>query len=328
MPANRVLVTVTHIHDREAPYLRRLEAEGLEVVRRIGQRGKLTEDELIEALPGVFATLAGSEPYTERVFQHAPDLRIVSRWGVGFDAIDVAAATRHRVAVCTAAGANHEAVADYAFALMAALQRGLVRNHRLITSGAWRTDFHPGLWRATVGIVGLGRIGQAVARRCRGFDMRILAYEPNPDFVFVRQHGIELVALEDLLRQSDLVTLHCPGGTETAHLVNRERLRLMKPTAYLVNTARGSLVDEAALFEALTSGWIAGAGLDVFEHEPLVESPLFGLDHVLLSPHVAGVDYASEVAMANRAIDSILAVRRGQAPPADCVLNPEAVGVH
>jgi len=325
MPANRVLVTVTHIHDREAPYLQRLEAEGLEVVRRIGKQGKLTEDELIQTLPGAFATLAGSEPYTERVFQSAPGLRVVSRWGVGFDAIDLAAATRHGVAVCTAAGANHEAVADYAFALMGALQRGLVHNHRLITRGVWRTDFRPGLSRATVGIVGLGRIGQAVARRCRGFDMRILAYEPNPDFVFVRAHWIEIVSLEDLLRQSDLVTLHCPGGSDTRHLINRERLRLMKPTAHLVNTARGSLVDEAALCEALTSGWIAGAGLDVFEREPLTDSPLFELDNVLLSPHVAGVDYASEVAMANRAIDSILAVRRGQAPPSDCLLNPEAL---
>jgi D-3-phosphoglycerate dehydrogenase / 2-oxoglutarate reductase len=325
MTANRVVVTVTHMHDREAPYLRRLEGEGLEVVRRIGKRGKLTENELIEALPGAFATLAGSEPYTERVFQSAPDLRIVSRWGVGFDAIDLAAATRHRVAVCTAVGANHDAVADYTFALMCALQRGLLQNHRLITQGKWRTEFRPGLWRATVGIVGLGRIGQAVARRCRAFDMRILAYEPAPDFVFVRQHGIELASLEDLLRQADLVTLHCPASSATRHLINRDRLPLMKPSAFLVNTARGSLVDEEALYEALAARRLAGAGLDVFEREPLTASPLFELDNVILSPHVAGVDYASEVAMANCAIDAILAVRRGVAPPADCLLNPASL---
>jgi phosphoglycerate dehydrogenase-like enzyme len=325
MPANRVLVTVRQLYDREAPYLRRLEAAGLEVVRTTGKDGKLTEDELIEALPGVFGTLASTEPYTARVFARAPDLRIVARWGVGYDAIDVAAATRHRVAVCTAVGGNHEAVADYAVALMCALQRGLLPNHRLITHGLWRTEFRPSLWRATVGIVGLGRIGRAVARRCRGFEMRILACEPAPDVVFVHEHGIELTSLEDLLRRADLVTLHCPASPETRHLINRERLALMSPTAYLINTARGALIDEAALYEALTTGRLAGAGLDVFEREPLPASPLFALDNVLLSPHVAGVDRTSEVGMANVAIDAILAVRRGEVPAAACLLNPEAL---
>jgi len=325
MGANRVLVTVTHIHDREASYLLRLENAGLEVVRRLGKAGKLSEDEVIEALPGVFATLAGSEPYTERVFRSAPDLRIIARWGVGFDAIDVAAATRHGVPVCTAVGANHEAVADYAVALMCALQRGLLQNHRLITSGAWRTEFRPGLWQATVGIVGLGRIGRAVARRCRGFEMTILAFEPLPDPGFVREHGIELVPLDELLRRADLVTLHCPASAENRHLINRERLALMKPSAYIINTARGALVDEAALYEALTTGRLAGAGLDVFEREPLTASPLFALDNALLSPHLAGVDETSEAAMANRAIDAILAVRRGEAPGPECLINPEAL---
>jgi phosphoglycerate dehydrogenase-like enzyme len=323
--ANRVLVTVAQIYKREAAYLQRLEAAGLEVVRTIGAAGRLTEDELIEALPGAFATLASSEPYTERVFRSAPDLRIVARWGVGFDAVDLPAATRRGVVVCTAVGANHEAVADYAFALLCALQRGVVANHRLLTGGAWRTEFRPGLWRATVGIVGLGRIGQAVARRCRGFDMRILAYEPYPDREFVRRHDVELVALDDLLRRADLVTLHCPASPDTRHLIDRRRLALMKPTAYLVNTARGALVDESALHEALRTGRLAGAGLDVFEREPIRESPLFALDNVLVSPHIAGIDETSEAAMADRAIDAILAVRRGQAPAAECLLNPDAL---
>jgi phosphoglycerate dehydrogenase-like enzyme len=325
MTARRVLITVPHTYQRDAPYLRRLEAAGLEVERRMGKGGKLTEDELRDALPGAFATLASSEPYTERVFRDAPELRIVARWGVGFDAIDVDAATRHGVVVCTAVGANHEAVADYAVSLMCTLQRGLVRNHRLITGGQWKTEFRPGLWRATVGIVGLGRIGQAVARRCRGFAMTILAYEPYPDRDFVREHGIELVSLEELLRRADLVTLHCPATPENRHLINRERLALMKPTAHLVNTARGSLVDETALHEALGTGRIAGAGLDVFEKEPLFDSALFGLDNVVLSPHVAGIDETSEIAMADRAIDAILAVWRGEPPPRECVVNPEVL---
>lgn len=322
MAAPRVLMTVPHIHDREAPYLRRLEAAGFEVVRRIGKNGKLTEDELIEALPGVFGTLAASEPYTARVFERAPELRVVARWGVGYDAIDLEAATRHGVAVCIAAGGNHEAVADYAFALLCALQRGLRANHRLITQGVWRTEFRPAIWRATVGIVGLGRIGKGVVRRCRGFDMRIFATEPAPDMAFVREHGIELMPLAALLAEAQIVTLHCPLSPATHHLINRERLALMKPGAYLINTARGPLVDETALYEALTSGRLAGAGLDVFEHEPLTASPLFALDNVLLSPHIAGVDLISEVGMADRAIDAILAVRHGRPPAAEGLLNP------
>ncbi len=325
MAADRVLVTVTHIQDREAPYLKRLESAGLEVVRARGKQGKLAEDELIEALPGCFAALAGSEPYTERVFASAPDLRVVARWGVGFDAIDLDAATRHRVAVCTAVGSNHEAVADYAFALMCALQRGLRHNTRMVMQGVWRTEFRPAIWRSTVGIVGLGRIGKAVARRCRGFDIRLLATEPAPDLAFVREHGVELLPLEALLRAADVVTLHCPASPATRYMINRERLALMKPGAYLINTARGPIVDEVALYEALASGRIAGAGLDVFEQEPLTSSPLFALDTVLLSPHQAGVDLISEVAMADRAIDAILAVRQGRAPAGECLLNPGAL---
>jgi phosphoglycerate dehydrogenase-like enzyme len=328
MAPNRVLVTLPRLYRREAPYLQRLTDAGLEVERTIGRSGgKLTEEELIRALPGVFATLASSEPYTEEVFKRAPELRLVSRWGVGFDAIDVAAATRHGVAVCTAVGANHEAVADYAVGMMCALQRGLLANHRLLTTGHWQAEIRPGIWRATVGIVGLGRIGQAVARRCRGFEMRILAYETAPNLAAVRELGVELVPLDVLLRQADIVTLHCPSTPETRHLMNRERLALMKPTALLINTARGPLVDEAALHQALTSGRPAGAGLDVFEQEPLTSSPLFALDNVLVSPHVAGMDLTSEVAMANRAIDSIIAVWRGQPPPTECLLNPDALAV-
>jgi D-3-phosphoglycerate dehydrogenase len=325
MTANRVLVTVPPLYDREAPYLRRLESAGLEVVRVIGRDRRLSEDELIDALPGVVGTLAGSEPYTERVFKSAPDLRVIGRWGVGFDAIDVEAATRHHVAVCVAAGGNHEAVADYAFALMAALQRGLRDNTTMVCAGRWATTFRPGLWRATVGIVGLGRIGKAVARRCRGFEMRILAAEPAPDMAFVREHAIELLPLEDLLRRADLVTLHCPLSPATRHMIDRARLALMKPTAYLVNTARGPLVDEEALHQALASNRIAGAGLDVFEQEPLGRSLLTTQESVLLSPHVAGVDLTSEVGMAERAIDNILAVWEGRAPAPECLLNPDAV---
>jgi D-3-phosphoglycerate dehydrogenase len=160
--------------------------------------------------------------------------------------------------------------------------------------------------------VGIGqRIGKAVARRCRGFEMRVLAYDAAPDIAFAREHGIRFVPLDTLLSEADIVTLHAPHTPETENLINHERLALMKPTAYLVNTARGGLVDEVALCEALASGRLAGAGLDVFRKEPPTASPLLDLANVVLSSHSAGSNATSEAAGANRCIDSILAMARG-----------------
>ncbi len=313
-----------HLGERAIPYVERLEREGFEVVPNPTGRW-LTEDELVRILPGVFATIAGIEPYTGRVFEAARDLKIVARYGVGYDKVDVAAATRHGVAIALAVGTNHEAVADSTFTLMAAVMGNVLRHHLRVSRGEWRMDLHPGLWRATVGIVGLGRIGKAVARRCRGFEMRILAFDVAPDVAFVEAQGIQLVPLDTLLREADVVTLHAPLTPETENLMNRERLALMKPGAYLVNTARGGLVDEAALYVALTSGRLAGAGLDVFRQEPPTASPLLGLENVVLSPHSAGTNVTSEAAVANRCIDSILELAHGDGPDPQYLLNPEVL---
>jgi D-3-phosphoglycerate dehydrogenase len=320
----KILWAVSHLGEREIPFIRRLEEAGFEVVRN--SLGRVySEDELITALPGAFATVASVEPYTERVFQAARDLRVVARYGVGYEMIDVAAATRHGVVVAMAFGTNHETVADCTLALMAALVRNVVANHLRMKSGGWRSDTCLGLWRSTVGIIGLGRIGKAVARRCRGFEMEILAYDPVQDTAFAREHGVTFVPLETLLRRADIVTLHGPHTPLTENMINRDTLALMKPTAFLVNTARGGLVDEAALYEALTSGRIAGAALDVFKVEPPVNSPLLTLDNVILSPHVAGGDLPTEARVANRCIDSIIALARGENPGAEYLLNPEVL---
>ncbi len=318
----KVLMALYQLGERVNPYIARLEREGFEVVRNLVGRC-LTEEEMVGILPGVFATVAGIEPYTERVFQAGRELRIVARYGVGYDKVDVAAATRHGVAVAMAFGTNHEAVADSTLTLMAAVVGNVVRHHLLVSRGGWGMDLRPGLWRATVGIVGLGRIGKAVARRCRGFEMRILAYDVVPDVAFAQENGIHLVPLDALLREADIVTLHAPHTPETENLINRDRLALMKPGAYLVNTARGGLVDEGALYEALVSGRLAGAGLDVFKREPPAGSPLLGLDNVLLSPHCAGSNKTSEAAVVNRCIDSIVERARGVGPGPEYLLNPE-----
>jgi phosphoglycerate dehydrogenase-like enzyme len=320
----KVLMATYQLGDRGLPFTRRLEEAGLEIVRNPFKR-ILTEAELIERLPGVVATFASTEPYTDRVFQAAPDLEVVARYGVGYDQIDVKAATRHGVLVAMTFGMNHEAVADSAFTMMAALIYGSVPLHHRVRAGGWGFDVRLGLWRLTVGIVGLGRIGKAMARRCKGFEMRVLAYDIRPDHAFIAAHGLEFVPLDTLLRESDVVTLHIPHTSETTDFMNRERLALMKPTAYLVNTSRGGVVDEEALHAALTARTITGAALDVFKKEPPIGSPLLGLDNVLLSPHCAGANATSEMASGNRVVESILAVARGGAPEPEYLLNPEII---
>jgi D-3-phosphoglycerate dehydrogenase len=320
----KVLVCVNQLAGREAPYLQRLRDAGFTV--ELNRLGRLYgEDELIAALDGVYATIAGGEPYTERVFAAAPGLRVVARFGVGYDKVDVEAATRHNVVVAMAFGANHESVADGAFALMAAIAGDVVNRDALVRRGGWGSAFHQGLWRATVGIIGLGRIGRAVARRCRGFDMRVLAYDIAPDPAYASAHGISMVPFEELLRQSDFVTLHAPHTHLSENMINAASLALMKPTACLINTARGALVDETALADALRARRIAGAGIDVFRREPPAGSPLLGLENIVLTPHSTGMDETAEAAMCNRCIDSILAIAGGMPPGEEYVLNPQTL---
>jgi D-3-phosphoglycerate dehydrogenase / 2-oxoglutarate reductase len=322
--SGRIVLCVNHLAEREAPYLKRLEDAGFTIDRN--RLGRLyTEEELLTVLPGAFATIAGGEPYTERVFAAAPELRVVARFGVGYDKVDVAAATRHGVAVAMAFGANHESVADGAFALMAAVAGDIVARDRMVRTGGWGAAFHQGLWRATVGVVGLGRIGRAFVRRCKGFDMHVLGYDPLPDMAYAAEAGIELVPFDELLGRSDFVSLHAPHTPETEDMIDRRALGLMKPTAYLINTARGALIDEDALADALRARRIAGAGIDVFKRTPPVGSPLLELDNIVLTPHSTGMDIHAEQAMCNRCIDSILAIARGEDPGAEFVLNPEVL---
>jgi D-3-phosphoglycerate dehydrogenase len=323
---SKVLVALPTVHGHLHGALERLRVAGCEIV--FNPHGRmLREDELAAALRDVVATIAGTEPYTERVFAAAPQLKVVARSGVGYDAIDVAAATRHRVAIAMGFGANHNAVADFAFSLMAALASKLIPYHALVADGRWQRSAHMPLWQATTGIIGLGRIGQALARRCRGFEMRVLAYDVLPDAGFAQQHGVELVDLATLFAAADFISVHAPHTAETHAIVSRERIALMKPTAFLINTARGGLVDEAALAEALRDGRIAGAGLDVFEVEPLpLDSPLRDLPNVVMTPHCAGSSIDAIAAMADRCVDNALALLHDRNPGADYVLNPEVIG--
>ncbi|MGI9420815.1 MAG: phosphoglycerate dehydrogenase [Geminicoccaceae bacterium] len=321
----RVLVTIPWFKDRPVPEFERLRAEGCDILLNSQERA-YDEAELIEAIPGIDATIAGSEPYNDNTLAAATSLKVIARVGVGYDMIDVEAATRHHVPVAMAFGTNHEAVADHAFALLAAACNQLPTYHQQIVNGGWGARFHRSLWQGTIGIIGLGRIGRALARRCAGFEMRILAHDIALDSGYAEANGIEMVDLETLLKESDFVSVNAPHTPLTDKLINAERLALMKPTAYLVNTARGGLVDEADLTEALRARRIAGAGLDVMAVEPLpAGSALRELDNVLLTPHCAGVSDKAVTMMLERCIDSVLAIKSGGAPPRELLLNPEVL---
>jgi D-3-phosphoglycerate dehydrogenase len=293
------------------------EIDGVEVVERFDLANTASEQLIVEGLAGAWGVIASGEPYTRAVFEALDGLRAVVRFGVGYDAVDVQAASDHDVAVCITPGANAEAVADLALLLMLAAIRGLPGLERAVRSGSWRPDSPSGdLAGATAVIVGLGAIGRAVARRLRGFGCRIVAVEPAPDRAFCEELGIEVSSLEDALPVADVVTLHAALTPQTRHLLGARELALLAPHAVLVNTARGGLIDEPALVDALAGGRLAAAGLDVFETEPLpVTDPLLALPNVIVSGHVASFTELGASRTADVVIDTVTALLAGIRPP-------------
>jgi phosphoglycerate dehydrogenase-like enzyme len=285
-------------------------------------RGLGTEDESIQVLSGASALIAGGEHITAKVLAALPELRVVARAGVGFDRVDVPAATKHKVVVTITPTANHAAVAEHTLALIFGVARSVALNDRVLRSGQWiRRTLRPVRGR-TIGLVGLGRIGRSTATRCAALGMKVIAYELYPDKEFVAKQGIELVDFQTLLKRADFVSLHCPLSDDTRGLMNAAAFAMMKPGSVFINTARGGLVVESALIAALQSGHLGGAGLDVFEQEPTDPgNPLFKLDNVVVCPHLGGGDSQSIADMGAEAARSIVSLYRGQWPPDAAVLN-------
>jgi glyoxylate reductase len=270
---------------------------------------------------------------TDRVdgelLDRAPGLRVVANYAVGFDNIDVPAATQRGVVVTNTPGVLTETVADLAMALILASARRLVEADRYTRANRWQSwepmlFLGPDVHGATLGLVGVGRIGGAVARRARGFNMRILYHDVVRREDLEGELGLQFRPLEEVLRESDFVSVHTPLTPETRHLIGREQLRMMKRTAVLVNTARGPIVDTRALAEALREGWIWGAGIDVFEKEPVEpDHPLLALDNVIVLPHIASASVETRTKMALMAAENLLAVLEGRRPPNP--VNPEVL---
>lgn len=314
-------VMCTSLNAEHGPHLEIFQKAGFDVQVAPRSIDLWQEDNLINLLGDCQAVLAGSEPYTPKVIESLPNLRVIARTGVGFDAIDLTACDKAGVVVTTTPGVNHHSVAEHTLALLLGVARGFPDNDRRVREDRWQRIARPRVMGRTLGIVGLGRIGRAVAWRAAGLGLKVLAYEPYPDQEFVQQWRIELVGFEKLLEQSDYVSLHLPMSAESKHLMNAETFAKMKPGSVLINTARGALVDEAALYEALKSGHLRGAGLDVFEVEPLpMTSPLLELDNVLFAGHLAGLDEESHDDTFKMAAETVINLQKGQWP-AFCIQN-------
>jgi glyoxylate reductase len=274
-----------------------------------------------------------SDKIDAEVFDAAPKLKIVAQMAVGFDNIDVAEATKRGIYVTNTPGVLTETTADFAWALLMAVARRVVEADKYVRTGQWKVSWHPSMllgrdvYGATLGIVGAGRIGTAVARRAKGFNMKILYYDvvPMPPEI-EKELGAKRVDLETLFKESDFVSIHVPLMKETYHLVNEEKLRLMKRTAYLINNSRGPVVDEKALYKALKEGWIAGAALDVFEQEPTpVDNPLLKLDNVVVAPHISSASHETRSRMAEMVAENLVAFFDRKQPPN--LVNPEVLKV-
>ena len=263
------------------------------------------------------------------VMDAAPRLRVVSNFAVGFDNIDIPAATQRRIVVTNTPEVLTETVADFAFCLMLGAARRLVEGDRYARDGKWKT-WEPlllagqDMYRATLGLIGLGRIGSAVARRAKGFEMRVMYYDPFRREDLEQSLQIEYRPFSDVVRQADFISVHVPLSEQTRHLIGREQFAMMKPTAVFVNTSRGPVVDQQALAEALAARRIFAAGIDVFEREPVpTDDPLLAQGNAVVAPHIASASIPTRIRMATLAAENLVAVLQGKRPPNP--VNPEVL---
>lgn len=301
----KILITSTSFFKAGPVPLQQLKEFNCEIIENPYGR-PLKEDELIPLLVDVDGVIAGLDEFGEKVLKSSNRLKVISRYGVGIDNIDMEAAKRLGIFVINTPDVNTQAVADLTFGLILSVSRKIPQSHQSTRKGRWERFIGREVYGKRLGIIGLGRIGKAVANRAKGFGMEIIAYDVQRDESFAETLGIKFLPLDDLLMEADFVTLHCGLNPQTKGLIGPRELGLMKETAYLINTARGELVDERALYEALKEGKIAGAGLDVYEQEPPLESSLLCLENAVTTGHIAAYTDEAIKEMALASVKNLL----------------------
>ena len=329
MPNNKIKILVT---ETMSPNARALltERDDIEVIEFPNLISANDFSALLKQQVPVHGVALGATRFGEPELEASGAMKVVTRIGVGYDAVDVPALSRHKVPLMVAGSANSPSVAEQALFMMLTLAKRAVELHTLVKDGAWATRLGKlpyDLFGKTVLIVGFGRIGSRTAKRCLAMEMNVKVYDPYKPAAEIKAAGCEPVAdLDAALPRADFVSIHCPKTPETIGLFNAARLKLMKPAAYLINTARGGIVVEAALYDALKSGKLAGAGLDVFEQEPPpLGHSLFELPNVIIAPHVAGVTHEAVERMSEQTARNILSVLDGD-PIRQNVINQDALG--
>ncbi len=321
----KVLITARTLDEVGQSALKLLRDAGCEIVDP-PKRGPLPAEVLEPLLPGNDVVFASTDKFTAQVLGSAAakQLKLISRWGVGYDSIDVPAATANGVVVAYTPGLLNETVADCAFAQLLSMARRIHLGHLNMVQGEWKPVWGHDVHGKTLGILGCGRIGQAMARRATGFNMRLLGHDiaPNPE---AEKLGVRFVSLDELLSQCDFLSIHAALTPENRGLIGEAQLRRMKPTSYIINAARGALLDEAALLKALHEKWIAGAALDTFITEPLPKDhPFRTAPNLLLTPHLASYARETGERVSITAAHAIVDLMNGRKP--QFVVNPEVFG--
>jgi len=311
--APKVLIATRSFGSSSPRPMQMLKDAGVEIVC-VDANSPDVQEEILELVPETSAIIVGLVPITEKIFAKSSKLKIVTMYGVGVNHIDLEAARRKGVIVTNCPGSNDQAVADLTIGLMLAVARNILHIDRDIREGYWKKYLGGEVWQKKLGLIGLGNIAMGVVHRAKGFDMQVRAYDPYASAEMAEAHGVQLVSFEELITESDFVSLHAPLTEETKGMFSAEQFKKMKSTSYLINTARGGLVDEQALYLALTKGEIAGAGLDVFVEEPLKDSKLVELKNVVLTAHTGTHTKESIDRMGMMAVENVLQVLRNEMP--------------
>jgi len=303
----KILISAPYFLPVVEHYRSRFESEGLELVIA-DVRERLGEHELLPLVPTIHGAICGDDEFTERVLRAAPHLKVISKWGTGIDSIDTNAASRLGIRVFNTPDAFTDCVADSTLGYILNFARQLFRMDQDVRGGKWVKPDAVSLRECTLGVIGVGNIGKAVVRRAVAFGMRVLGYDPVPvPESFLAATGLKLVSMHELLESSDFVTLHCDLNPTSYHLIDHPQFHIMRPTAYLINTSRGPVINEQALIHALERGKIAGAALDVFESEPLpADSRLRKMSNCLLAPHNANSGLAAKKRVHESTVHNLL----------------------